>query len=74
MSGNGNGNGHVKSGADARIEHLDDEIRRLERETSTWGNPLKQTRLQACRRMRQAIERARLQMGWSMLGTDGSHI
>lgn len=72
MSGNGKENTLTRSGADARIAHLDDEIRRLEAEAATWGNPLKQTRLQACKRMRQAIERARLQMGWAMLGTDGS--
>jgi hypothetical protein len=58
----------------AWVEHLDNEIRRLEREPSTWASPLRRARLEAIRRMRQGAERFRLQVGWSRLGTDGSHL
>jgi hypothetical protein len=56
------------------MEHLDRSLRRLERSAETWSNPLALTRLSAIRRRRHAIERIRLQMGWSVHGTDGSNL
>lgn len=73
MSGNGN-NGHGTSGPDVRMEHLDDAIRRLEGSAETWSSPLARTRLSAIRRRRHAVERIRLQMGWSLHGTDGAKL
>ena len=73
MSGNGN-NGRRASGPDVRMEHLDHTLRRLEGRAETWSSPLALTRLSAIRRRRHAIERIRLQMGWSVHGTDGSNL
>lgn len=73
MSGNGS-NGRKTSGPDIRMQHLGRSLRRLERCAETWSNPLALMRLSAIRRRRHAIERIRLQMGWSVHGTDGSNL
>ena len=74
MSGNLKGNGCERSGADTRLESLDREIRRLEDRVATWVDPVARTRLEAIRKRRARVERTRLAMGWSMLGTDGSRL
>ncbi len=71
MSDDGH-NARAATGAGARIEHLDEEIRRRENETATWGNPLERSRLEAIRRARQQNARARLRTELARLGTDGS--